>query len=54
MPTAGNLAEKLDMTCQVSRDTFGRAVAGSAEAFVEAWLDAAVYMHAATISSSIR
>jgi hypothetical protein len=42
MPTAGNLAEKLDTTCQVGRDTFGRAAAGSAQAVVEAWLDAAV------------
>jgi hypothetical protein len=52
MPTAAQLVEALDAACQVSRDVFGRATPGSADAFARAWLEAAVYVNAVTISAA--
>lgn len=52
MPTAAELVDALDMACRVDRDVFGRATAGSADAFARAWLEAAVYVDAVTISAA--
>jgi hypothetical protein len=51
MPTAAQLTEALDEACRLQRDVFGRAKPGAADAFGEAWLEAAVYVNAATISA---
>jgi hypothetical protein len=51
MPYAAELLAALEHAARPARDVFGRARDGDTEAYADAWLDAAVYVHAARLSA---